>query len=147
MGGQANNVLNTALQAGKLANIFGQSPIGISAIFDPGQPDHGNLEISWNVKWDAGQLTGQLTGTNNSSYIVSNGRNMTTHPVTFSTAFTSVPLVFAIQGGGNASGHASIDRIWAMDETTSGCTIVVAERTGSNGVTLNWFAIQPDTMT
>ena len=94
--------------------------------------------------WDAGKLTGQNTGTSNANYTSNQSRFMTEHPVSFTTAFTSPPLVFPSMEG-NASGHASIDRIWVKDgsTTTTGCTIVVAERSGSTVVTLTWYAIQP----
>ena len=45
-GGSGNNLLNSAVPAGKLANIFGASPIEVAAIFAPGTADHGNLQIS-----------------------------------------------------------------------------------------------------
>ena len=70
-------------------------------------------------------------------------RVMTEHPVSSTTAFTSPPLVFPSMEG-NTAGHASIDHIWVKDGVTkTGCTIVVAERTGSTNVTLTWYAIQP----
>ena len=93
--------------------------------------------------WDAGKLTGQSTGTQTANYITNQSRNLTKHPVSFATAFTSPPLVFASMEGNNA-GHASIDRIWVEDGvTTTGCTIIVAERSGSGAVTLTWYALQP----
>ena len=93
--------------------------------------------------WDAGKLTGQSVGTSNTNYTTNQSRNITEHPVSFTTAFTSPPLVFPSMEG-NGAGHASIDRIWVKEGvTTTGCTIVVAERSSSNNVTLTWYAIQP----
>lgn len=141
-GGGGNNVINSQLPADTIVNIFGRAPINVSGMFDPGTSDHGNLQISCNVIWDAGQLTDQATGTNNADHTVGSSRRMTTHPVTFSTAFTYPPLVFASMAGKNA-GHATIDRVWVQDNiTTTGCNIVVSERTGSTGVALAYFAIQ-----
>jgi len=91
-------------------------------------------------------LPNQSTGTQNAVYSVEQGRNVTTHPVTFGTAFTSPPIVF-VSFRGNSQGHASIDTVWVKDDvTTTGCNILVADRSNSGAVTLNWFAIQPDTM-
>jgi len=92
--------------------------------------------------WDAGELTNQNTGTNNQNFITSQQRYMTTHPVTFATAFTQPPIVIPNMRG-NATGHATIDRIWVEGGvTTTGCNIVVADRSGSGGVHLTWYAIQ-----
>ena len=62
-GGSGNNVLNSAIPAGKLANIFGSSPINVSAIYAPGTADHGNLQVSidsnsLNPFWVAGKVQG-----------------------------------------------------------------------------------------
>jgi len=98
------------------------------------------------VLWDAGSLTNQSTGTQNADYTVQQQRNVSVHPVSFGTAFTSPPLVF-VTFSGNQLGHASISAVWVRDNvTTTGCTLVVADRSGSGGLTLNWFAIQPDSM-
>jgi hypothetical protein len=145
LGGSGNNLLNNLVPSGKLANIFGGSPISVSAIFDPGQPDHGNLKIEWNVLWDAGELINQNTGTANSSYTTNSSRYITTHAVSFNTTFTAAPYVFPTMLG-NATAHASIDRIWVTNVSTSGCDIVVADRSNSNSVTLQWLAIQANTM-
>ena len=128
--------------------IFGQSPMSVAGYLDlanPNNPDNGNIRVSWNVLWDAGQLTNQITGNQNSNYSTSQSRNVTTHGVTFSTAFSAAPIVFTNMTG-NASGHASIDYIWTSNVTTSGCNIIVSDRSGSGGVTLNWFAVQANTM-
>lgn len=44
-GGSGNSLLNAAVPTGKLANIFGAGPVVVSAVWDPGQPDHGNIQI------------------------------------------------------------------------------------------------------
>jgi hypothetical protein len=47
-GGSGNNVLNSIVGDGKVANIFGVSPVSVATVFDPAgvNPDHGNLQIT-----------------------------------------------------------------------------------------------------
>ena len=94
--------------------------------------------------WDAGELTNQNTGSANANYTTSQDRKITKHAVTFTTAFTQPPIVLPNMRG-NAAAHASIDRIWVEDGsvTTTGCNIVVADRSSSNSVKLTWYAMQP----
>ena len=86
------------------------------------------------------------TGISNNNHTVNanSGQTwyMTEHPVTFPIgAFSAAPAVFVNQTAGNASGHVTIMRIWAIDVTTSGCTVVVADYAGSGVVGISWMAV------
>ncbi len=93
--------------------------------------------------WDAGKLVNLETGNVATTYVNTQERFVSTHPVSFSTAFTEPPLVF-VGMEGNDSGHSSLDRIWVENgATTSGFNIIVSYRAGSDGITLTWYAVQP----
>ena len=63
------------------------------------------------------------------------------HTVTFSQTFSSVPRVFTNQNTGNSSGHLSIVRIYSINTTQTGCTIVVDETEQSGSYSLAWMAV------
>ena len=56
LGGSGNNLLNSQVPAGKLANIFGIGAVEVAAIYNPGGTDHGNLQISCDPFWCWGKV-------------------------------------------------------------------------------------------
>lgn len=86
-----------------------------------------------------------LTGTSASSYTTkSDGTDtlyVTTHSVTYSN-MGAAPKVFVFQYDGNASGHSSIQRMWANSVSSTGFTLVVSDLAGSGTVGVNWIAIR-----
>ena len=63
------------------------------------------------------------------------------HSVSFSQTFASAPVVTVCQQTGNAAGHVSISRTYAISVTTSGFSLVVAEEEQSGAYSLGWVAI------
>lgn len=76
---------------------------------------------------------------NNTNYRSFSAKYNVTFP---SGRFSSKPTVFAIQTGGNTSGHASGIRIWAVDTSTTGTSIMMSEVEGSGGFDITWFAVE-----
>jgi len=66
------------------------------------------------------------------------------HNIVFpSGKFSSSPRVWLMQASpANSQGHGTIIRLYVLSVTVSGCTIVVSESQGSNGVTIDYLAIQ-----
>ena len=56
--------------------------------------------------------------------------------------FTAVPNVVASQSGGNATGHASIRRIWTTTVSATQFTLVVEDPSTSANVPVSWIAVQ-----
>jgi len=66
------------------------------------------------------------------------------HVIVFpSGKFSSSPRVWLMQASpANNAGHGTIIRMYVLSVTVSGCTIIVSESQGSNGVTIDYLAIQ-----
>jgi len=63
--------------------------------------------------------------------------------VSFPTGrFSTKPTVFAIQTGGNTSGHTSGMRIWATETSTTGTKLTMSDIEGSGGFDITWFAVE-----
>ena len=60
--------------------------------------------------------------------------------------FTSAPRIYLNQGSGNATSHASILRIYAIDATTTSFKIIITDLGSATGYDVHWLAIDENTM-
>ena len=68
---------------------------------------------------------------------------MNTYTVTFpSNKFSAAPRVLVGQAAGNATGHDSINRIYAINVTSTQFDLIIHDKGGSNDVTVDYIAVQ-----
>jgi len=101
-----------------------------------------NTSLSGIFSGNTGSLS---TGSLASSYATetqgSETNYITTHTVTTGKTFGSTPEYLITLVGTNTSGHTSITNTYIKDPSTTSFVVVVADREGSSGVSINWLGL------
>jgi len=108
-----------------------------------------NIGFTQNDTSLSGIVSGTLgtitTGSSASSYSTEIQGGIThyvsTHSVTTGKTFLSTPKYLITLYGANTTGHTSITNTYIISPSTTGFTVVVADREGSSTIVINWMGL------